>query len=120
MDDTAYAAFLQNMRDAALEDAVEVMRMSSAEAAALFEENAVDLVFIDREHSRAGCKADIEVWWPKLKDGAVMVGNDYSPSHFPGVVAAVKACFGEPDEVGGGGYPLWKVAKRADRWRSGR
>ena len=51
----------------------------------------LDYAFVDADHTRPGCKGDIEAWWPKLRPGAIMAGHDYS-SYFPGVIVAVDEC----------------------------
>lgn len=33
----------------------------------MFNNDSLDFVFVDGDHSYKGCKADIEAWWPKLK-----------------------------------------------------
>ena len=107
-----YEGFKLNMRDAGLLDHINIKRMRSVEAAKDFENNSLDLVFIDGDHSYEQCKADIEAWWPKLKAGAVMLGHDYGPRH-PGVVQAVNEKFGTPDETSGTeGLPIWKKVKK--------
>lgn len=37
----------------------------------------VDLVFVDGDHSYAGCRGDIETWWPHLVPGGVLALHDY-------------------------------------------
>lgn len=102
--------FDQNMRDSNLDDFVEVRHMKSEEAAALEEDNSLSLVFIDADHTYEGCKKDIELWWPKLRKGGVMLGHDYGP-HFKGVVRAVDERFGSPDDLSEGEYAIWKAVK---------
>ena len=55
----------------------EVLRMTSEEAAGRFAPNSLDFVFIDGDHSYEGCRNDIELWWPKVKNGGVLSGHDY-------------------------------------------
>lgn len=38
----------------------------------------VDLVFVDGDHSVEGCKADINAWWPLIKPGGFMAVHDYA------------------------------------------
>lgn len=107
--DAHYEAFRRNMRDANLDGAVKVHRKPSMEAAAEFEDESLDLVFLDGDHSRDGCLADIRAWWPKLKASGVMLGHDHLPKY--GVPEAVAEAFGSPAEVSWGDYPIWKVPK---------
>lgn len=68
-----------------------VLRMRSAEAAAVIGDGVLDFVFIDADHSYDGCMADILAWAPKLKPGGLLSGHDYENTAFPkfGVAAAV-------------------------------
>lgn len=52
-------------------------RKPSAEAAELYDDESVDLVFIDADHTYAAVKADIDAWWPKIKRGRCFGGHDY-------------------------------------------
>lgn len=99
-----------NMRDSNLDDFVEVRHMKSEEAALLEQNESLDLVFIDADHTYEGCKKDIDLWWPKLKKGGVMLGHDYGP-HFEGVVKAVNERFGSPHDLSEGEFAIWKVVK---------
>ena len=106
-----YEGFQLNMKDSGLDDFVEVKRMRSVEAAKTEEDGSLDLVFIDGDHKYECVKEDIEAWWPKLKQGGVMLGHDYSVG-LPGVIQAVDERFGKPEELSEGYYPIWKVTKR--------
>ena len=68
---------------------VHLIEKDSVEAAAEVADGCLDLVFIDADHSYEGCKADIIAWRPKLKPGGWLMGHDYCPQSFPGVVQAV-------------------------------
>lgn len=52
-----------------------LMEMYSHEAAAKFEDNSVDMVFIDAGHSEAEVTKDLQCWYPKCKK--VICGHDY-------------------------------------------
>ena len=49
----------------------------SVEAAKDFEDESVDFVFIDADHTYEGCLRDITAWYPKVKYGGVIAGHDY-------------------------------------------
>jgi len=42
-----------------------------------WKEGSIDLVFVDADHSYAGCKADIEAWLPHIKPGGLLIVHDY-------------------------------------------
>ena len=66
-----------------------VLKCESAEAASLVGDRHMSLVYIDADHSYFGVRADIRVWYPKLKAGGVMAFHDYENSAY-GVKKAVE------------------------------
>jgi predicted O-methyltransferase YrrM len=52
-----------------------VLRMSSMEAALLFDDGSLDIVFIDGNHAEVGL--DIDRWLPKLKPMGLLCGHDW-------------------------------------------
>lgn len=76
-----YQAFQRQIQPvvAALgEDRVNVYRLPSMEAVKLFEDESVDVVWVDGDHHYEACRADILAWWPKLKVGGYMGGDDWN------------------------------------------
>jgi hypothetical protein len=71
---------------------LKVIRMTSVEASKLFADNYFDLVFIDADHTKKSVTEDIGVWLPKIKEGGVICGHDYSGGWQP-VVDAVDQFF---------------------------
>ena len=57
---------------------IVIKRAKSADAATDFDDGFFDCVYIDGDHSYAGVKTDIEAYFPKLKAGGLMVGDDYN------------------------------------------
>lgn len=60
-----------------------------------FEDNSIDFIYIDADHTYESVKKDIESYLPKLKDGGVIGGHDYQDK-WPGVINAVNETIGEP------------------------
>ncbi len=54
-----------------------MLRGLSEELVDLFEDNSLDYVYIDANHAYDNVKADMEMWYPKLKKGGVFSGHDY-------------------------------------------
>lgn len=59
-------------------DAVEILRMTSAEAAQHFADRSLDFVYIDGNHAYKYVLQDLECWYPKLRDGGLLCGDDAS------------------------------------------
>jgi len=57
-----------------------------------------DLVFLDAMHTYEDVKADIDRWWPRVRNGGMMAFHDYRHDHFPGVEKAVDEKFGPAPE----------------------
>ncbi|MCE7029346.1 class I SAM-dependent methyltransferase [Jiella avicenniae] len=72
---------------------VEIVRQRSGKAAERFEDESVDFVYVDGDHTKEGVTIDVEAYWPKLKEGGVMAFDDYSLGGWwkDGVVTAVHA-----------------------------
>lgn len=59
------------------DDRATIHRMTSVDAAPLFADGSVDVVFLDGRHDYDGVMADIEAWWPKIKPRGWLGGHDY-------------------------------------------
>ena len=69
-------------------DNVEMVRKTSAEAVTMFEDGALDFVYIDAAHDYDNVIHDISVWSEKVRSGGIVSGHDYSNQE-PGVIKAV-------------------------------
>lgn len=56
---------------------VQVVRKDSTEAAATFDDQSVDFIFMDSAKTYEKLCADIDAWLPKMRIGSVMAGDDY-------------------------------------------
>lgn len=70
------AAFKSNLEKAQVEDAVTIVKATSLEAAATYEDRSVSFIMIDASHTYEDVTDDINAWFPKLKIGGVMSGDD--------------------------------------------
>ena len=69
---------------------LEVLKMNSDMAVRQFDNNSVDMVFIDGNHTYEEALADIKLWLPKTKK--IICGHDRA---CPTVIKAVKEIFGD-------------------------
>lgn len=90
-----YDLFMRNIKSLNLLPYVTQMRITSERAARLFEDNSVDFIFIDGDHSTEGVILDINTWLPKMKKYSVMAGHDYDHK---GVRDAVDSIF-KPEQL---------------------
>ena len=79
---------IANMKLAPYKDRIEFIRRKSKEAADLIPYD-LDFVYIDGNHDYEFVKLDIETYYPKLKHGGILGGDNYEPV-FPGVIRAVR------------------------------
>ena len=108
INDTLYQEFLNNMKP--VEGYYTAIRMPSVEAAATYEDNSLDMVFIDAGHDYESVKADIIAWMPKLRLGGIMGGHDYNPNDRGGVYDAVAEVLPDHKTVNTGAV-IWYTQK---------
>jgi hypothetical protein len=63
---------------------VEILKMDSVEAATHFEDNSIDMVFIDGAHDKASVLRDLNAWYPKCKK--ILCGHDVQKSGVSGAL----------------------------------
>lgn len=71
---------------APVKDYVRTIQGDSADSAQRFDDGSVDFVYVDASHEYEGVKRDLNAWWPKLRPGGVLAGDDWQ---FEGVARAV-------------------------------
>lgn len=69
---------LKNLSKANLFDWVEVLPYSSLDASCRFPDGHFDFVFIDASHRYEWTKADIRLWYSKIKENGILAGHDYN------------------------------------------
>lgn len=92
-----YELFLNNMKECFADDTVNPIRMSSVEASKLYQDESLDFIFLDANHTYECVMEDLVHWWPKLKIGEVFAGHDVD---WTGVKTAVEEFFvGKPIRI---------------------
>jgi len=56
---------------------VWIRRYYSVEAATSFGDETLDFIYIDADHTYEGVMADLEAWYPKVKKGGFVLGDDF-------------------------------------------
>jgi len=73
-----YRVFEENMRACDMLDDIDVISESSIIAYKRFEDESIDLVYVDGDHRYEGTKADLDNFFPKLRKGGVMIIDYYT------------------------------------------
>ena len=101
---------------------------TTSNASREFADASLDFVYLDATHTYADSARDLRDWWPKLKVGGLMAGDDYFTGFVPkagytfGVRDAVDEFFGRADhrvyatkhsdvDAAGLAMPQWYVLK---------
>ena len=92
LNGTLHETFLRNLEGA--RDYVVPMRCDSVEAAARFEDDSVDFLFADTEHNFDQVAAELAVWWPKIKHGGTVAGDDWNAEETSGRLGVRDAVHG--------------------------
>ncbi|MCE9634679.1 MAG: class I SAM-dependent methyltransferase [Planctomycetes bacterium] len=66
-------------RDIGARPGVTILRAPSVEAARQVPDASLDWVYIDGDHAYDAVRADLEAWFPKIKPGGLVSGDDYAP-----------------------------------------
>jgi predicted O-methyltransferase YrrM len=64
--------------------------MPSIEYVKLVKDQSIDFIYIDGNHQYSSVKEDILAWLPKIKNGGIISGHDYS---WPSVQQATNEIF---------------------------
>lgn len=56
---------------------VELVRQCSPQAAAIYADESLDLVYLDGDHSHQAIALDMRAWWPKIRRGGLLAGHDF-------------------------------------------
>lgn len=93
-------------------DRFEHLRKRSEECAGSFADSFFDFVYVDGNHSWEFVKKDIEMWWPKVREGGVLAGHDYNHPNFPYVTYEVdKLAAAHGKQVNYLGAHVWVIFK---------
>ncbi len=105
--------WVKNVRLEPYKDRCQIIRDTSVNAASLFEDESLDCIFIDGDHRYEPVLQDLAAWFPKLRKGGLMVGDDY---WMEPVSKAVNHFFSSKNKpvffyTASSGYKIWAVYK---------
>lgn len=106
-----FEQYKNNIKSCGVEDYVIPIQASSLEAVNQFEDESIDFLHIDASHDYQNVLDDISVWFPKVKPGGIISGDDYESVCWEGVVRAVNEYFKNKSLllIGRDDFPLAKI-----------
>jgi hypothetical protein len=63
-------------------DRAIIIRDLSVNASKLFQDESLDFIYIDAGHDKKSVNEDLNAWYPKIKKGGFMIGDDYFDALF--------------------------------------
>lgn len=111
---SVFYTFTKNIKAMGHDDVVAPLPISSVQGADVLGSYgcAADVIYIDASHEHAAVLADLAAYWPLLKPGGTMVGDDYTAC-WSGVISAVNEFAHRHSlEVSVAGS-VWSIRKRA-------
>ena len=89
---TIYEQFMANVRARGLQAYLTPLPQTSTTAARFLRQRGIsaDLVYLDASHEEQDVLADLEAYWPLLRPGGLLIGDDCI-AVFPGVARACAA-----------------------------
>jgi predicted O-methyltransferase YrrM len=84
IDSLAYGGYnqlneiLRHIGEARLSAHIQILTQGSLEASCRFPDHYFDFIFIDASHKYEETKADIRLWWQKVKDDGCLAGHDFA------------------------------------------
>ena len=94
---TIVGALARNLVECGVVENVTLIVAPSTRAARRFAPGSIDFAFIDAGHDYQSVLSDLAAWWPRVKPGGVLAGQDYADPGWPEVMRAVHDFFGRTD-----------------------
>ena len=93
-----YSDFIENTILSGNDKSFKTIKDTSENAAKHFPNNSIDYIMIDAGHDYNSVTDDLKRWYPKVKPGGIISGDDFATNIFDGVTNAVNDYFYEQTE----------------------
>lgn len=91
-----FETFLNNLIETSSTNKINnIHKMTSLEAAKKYNDQSLDFIYLDASHETEDLYEDIKAWWPKLKMGGLLAGDDLD---HVGVPKALEMFFNKDEE----------------------
>ena len=75
-NEVLYLQFLNYYNNFKYKDLIDHIRTDTHNSSTLFEDNSIDYIFIDANHTYEYVLKDLELWWPKVSLNGIISGHD--------------------------------------------
>ena len=106
---SAFPFFRENMQRGGVGHLIQPMEMPSVEAARRFPDESLDFVMIDGAHDYKSVRADVRAWFPKVKRGGLLAGDD---ADWPEVLISVHETIPQSELTISNGGANWSYRKQ--------
>jgi hypothetical protein len=72
-----YQQFLYYAKQCKVDDFITPIHSTSLDAANQFDDGSLDMIYVDGGHTYQEVFDDLTAWYPKLKSGGIIAGDDY-------------------------------------------
>ena len=72
-----YQIYQENLKRTNTREMITDVKGTSWEMASKFQDEQLDVAFIDADHSYESVKKDVTAWFPKVRKGGILSGHDY-------------------------------------------
>lgn len=105
--------WVKDIRLQPFQERYRLIREPSVKASSFFADESIDCIFIDGDHRRPFVLQDLKAWFPKVREGGLIIGDDY---WMESVASAVDEFFSSIHKKvfffnAKSGYRLWAVYK---------
>ena len=91
---------------------VHQIKSLSADAATSFPDGFFDWIYLDALHTRKAVTADLRAWWPKLRSGGLLSGDDFGDTSDTEYLTVERQAKAHP----GVGFRRWPIEDEREGW----
>lgn len=102
---------INNVSRSGLSQYIHIYPYSSLDASCKFPDGHFDMVFLDSSHQYSQTKAEIRLWYHKIKEGGLLAGHDYYMDEVKSAVDEVIPVMYTRQPVPNGEYPPYEKAE---------
>lgn len=77
LEQDSFNRFCSNVWHSGVQDVITPLRGTSLNFSNLFQYDEVEWCYVDGSHNYEDVKQDLQIWWPRMRPGYYLCGDDY-------------------------------------------